>query len=418
MNSMSDNITYEKIDNAQVAVGVMATIDGLEHRVMQSFSFNVANDYYQYGLQYVEKLRTMNIFKSLTTSMYDWEYSSPDNIIITMRKYIELSGFLGGHTQTLLQNGGTVITGLRHYAFDNLKSLLDKASFKQHQDFMKNPMNNPTWTAFNDYLKNQSQDEDISPEQWSRNFIGLRNESYVRDPIDGQYVIIKGVDDLVKNAKRSELALSTNGTCLLAVNDTDNNLHLFVFESFDLFSRIGAKLDDIGVQRGIYWEGNGFPTLSNISNDKEFQQALDFYKAVLNADDLVFDLSQQLASYTKVFNASDIRKNVSPDGADLSYQGFGIDWKGNIYVSSGFGPDHKSAKLSAPHIYKIVGNTWYDLDCYNLFTPASSESDSFYPEIENIQVLDPDCLLVAVAKHNNFDPNEQVAINQVYRVKW
>lgn len=411
-----------------VTVSLMATLDGLPNYVVQNSFFNSSTDNYQYTVQYLDP--AVLISKSINPDYWDWQYNQGDNRHISFGNLITLNSPLAGHTQTLLQDGGTVITGMKNVSFQNLLNLYNDATEAQKARFDKNNNDTESWDLYNKYKReveegiiDQKKDQTDS-ENWCNLFIGLKNKHITQNPVDGQYVNIIGTDKTPDGtySRRNEIATDAQGnTLLLAQIDVDNNLYLSVYK-LNILDRVGNKLAGLNTALTPYWGENYFPTTDKVDTLKR-DDVLSFYKDCLNANDFVFDLLKETPDKTFIYQQDDLLKLTGSTQSSFSYQGFGVDWQENIYLANGFGSKSKSddiTKLSNPHIYKIDHDDWNnctDIDCYKYFMDQSAGiMDNVYPEIENIQVLDVDCLLVAVAKHNyGVGTTFQ---NNVYRVSW
>lgn len=392
----------------------IAMLSNLPAKAVQAISFNNSTDFYEYVLQYTESIQAINIYKSSDMDGGSWDTSSADNNRrINLSKYITLSGYLGGHTQTLFQDGGYIVTGMRRISFANLKTFLDMASISQYNHFFENHINNSSWTALNKYLNGTLPSLDGSGEAWSTNFIGLRNKYLNEDPKDGTYVNIIGVTNLVPDAQRAELVVTNDGeNALLAVNDHNHGLHLFIYD-FSIINEIDNKY----VAIYGYLDEAGFhsaPDPTVLTSSDEIGNALDVYKTLLNHDCLVLNLFDYTPSFQKSFTSSEVNRLTQTSEKYLSYQGFGLDRQGNIYISSGFGPDNYNSN-SNPHIYVISNNQWYDIDCNNLLEQSELNA---YPEIEGIQVLDTNNILMCVATHAKNQDTQKTIVNKIYRLSW
>ena len=346
----------KKIDTFQLQQ--IANLDGLSHRVVQAISFNNNTDFYEYALQYFEKAQTINIYKSDNNDGGSWDTTSENSdFSINFNRLISLDNYLGGHTQTLIQDGGNIITGMRYISFRNLKTFLTMTTSQQKNDFLNGFRNNASWNTFKKYYENSLPNIDNSKHHWATNFIGLRNKSLSTDPIDGAYVNIIGTNDLVNNALRSELAVSNNNAItLLAINDKDDGLHLFAY-NLDMLSQVDNMYSAIFA----YLDEYGFKTIPNPAdpifqyNPSEISNVLACYKDLLDNDCLVFDLSQHTPINQMSFTKQEILQLTQTLADKVSYQGFGIDSQGNIYISSGFGPNTETT-IGNPHVYVIKNN--------------------------------------------------------------
>lgn len=394
----------------------IAVLKGLSSHVTQATSFNNNTDFYEYSLQYSEPTQVVSIYKSADMDGGSWDTESVNtDRQIDLSKYITLSGYFGGHTQTLFQDGGYIVTGMRRISFSNLKTFLDMSSATQYNHFFENYTNNSSWKTLNKYLNGTLPLLDISKFKWSTNFIGLRNKPLNEDPKDGAYVNIIGVNDLVPNAQRAELVVTADGeNALLAVNNAHHDLYLFIY-NFSIINEIDNKY----VAIDGYLDEAGFhsaPDPSILTSFDEIGNALDVYKTLLNHDCLVLNLSEYTPTFQKSFTSSEINQLTQTTDSHLSYQGFGLDRQGNIYISSGFSPD-KSRLISNSHVYvyKTNEDLWFDIDCNKRF--AQLELNVF-PEMEGLQVLDTNNVLITLALHNIDKPNQPVVANKVYRLSW
>ena len=405
----------QKIDVFQLQQ--IAKLDGLSQRAVQAINFNNNTDFYEYALQYIKSAQTINIYKSDNNDGGSWDTTSENsNFSINFNKLITLDGQLGGHTQTLIQDGGNVITGMRHISFKNLETFLNMTTSQQKAKFLSSSIDNTSWTTLKKYLDGSLSNTNDSGLNWATNFIGLRNEFLNTEPIDGSYVNIIGADQLIHNVLRSELAVSENNAItLLAINDKDDGLHLFAY-NLDMLSQV----DNIHSAIFAYLDEYGFKTLPNPAdlifqyNPSEISNVLACYKDLLDNDCLVFDLSQNTPINQMSFTKQEVLQLTQVLNKDFSYQGFSVDSKGNVYISSGFGPDSKTT-MGNPHVYVINNNQWYDIDCSQVIVQAGA---NHFPEIEGIQVLDPDNILVCVSIHDLETTGSTVISNKVYRLSW
>lgn len=407
----------------QPKFSLMATLNVPKAKVVQAIAFNTTTDFYQYAVQYDGN--GTSIARSNEPSTYDWEYNSGDNRTIYFSPYIDLKAPLSEHTQTIIEDGGTLITGLYKYSFANLHAILKKADSRQKADFYKNQEDTLSWQKFDDWQKQHDSNHGVQANSnitWSTNFIALPNKPLAGQPVDGQYVSLVGAHELLGDidVKRTELVATNDGNqCMLAVNDADNNLHLFVYH-FNLINALSKKFDSMITNQARFWSYEGFPTDDNVGDDHaKIGDALDFYHALLNEDALFFDLFS-CGHDTYTYANAQVLNKVGK--TSMSYQGFGLDYLGNIYISSGFAPNGRNS--SDPHIYKIENpkssdEKWVDIPCYNAFVTdnLSLMGHNYFAEIEGIQVLSPDKVLVVVSYH---DPvlGEHTVKSQVFRVAW
>lgn len=99
-------------------------------------------------MQYIKSAQTINIYKSDNNDGGSWDTTSENsNFSINFNKLITLNGQLGGHTQTLIQDGGNVITGMRHISFKNLETFLNMTTSQQKAKFLSSSIDNTSWTT-------------------------------------------------------------------------------------------------------------------------------------------------------------------------------------------------------------------------------------------------------------------------------
>ena len=409
----------------------MALLQMPNDNVVQAFSLNNISDFYQYGIQLPNG--TTQILKSESMSTYDWEYNHGDGRTINIKAFITLGNPLAGHTQTLVQNGGNIITGLYTLTFANLNSILKKAKDNGYDDlldtFHKNDEDNVSWKLFKQCESHNITGTTSSDrtEHWCIDFVGLPNQHSDGNFVDGQYVNIVGTREILGDIKpyRTELVSSPNNQyCMLAVVDTSYTLHLYKFK-LNLLDIVNMNHGGIVTELAAYWNESGFPTSSNVGKDHtKIGEALDFYKAVLNSDDLVIDLSQYPYDYIK-YTQSQVLGITKISSKHFSYQGYGLDESGNIYIFSGFDPDSKHAD-SQPVLYQIPYDkdkkeykTWLNLPCIDEFVKPVDNNPVIpaFIEPEGIQVLNDDNVLMAVSYHST-DPSRRTLFTRIYRAKW
>lgn len=398
----------------------VATLTGLSPLVVQGINFN--NSFYssEYVVQYSESKIQTTISVTNDTDNLDWNATN-GNTPLAFHSLTSFDAPLSGHTQTLMQGSDLLLTGSRQIIFKDLADILNNATQEQRDDFYNNASNttNASWITFNKFMNGTLPPLIKNKFNWAKNFIALPNSVSHGTLYNGQYINVIGTDAFSSVALRSELAdTPDHNQFLLAINDDDtNNLHLLVF-NINLLDTLGYMYDDITETMAAYWDGDGYPTADKANESDEFrQEALDFYQAILENNDLVFDLSEHEDTITKRIDLTtdDFNTHVGYGIKNTSFQGFGLDNQSNIYIASGFGPS-SSHIVAQNHIYKISNNTWYDLNCEALFGESTTD---VFPEIENMQVLSENRLLVAVATHKKqTDGSMKTTKNQVYRVSW
>lgn len=425
----TDLTEAQPINNSKFAY--MALLQTPVNNVVQAFSLNNIDDFYQYSLQLSDD--SLLISKSANMSTYDWEYNSGDGRTIKLDKFISLSTPFVGHSQTLIQNGGNIITGLFSPSFSNLSALLEKASQVEDgkfiTDFYKDNTDTASWDMFETWKKHPITGVTSSNGKidWSIDFIGLPNQRRNTPLIDGQYVNLVGARKLLDDVApyRTELVSSPNNQyCMLAVVDTDYTLHFYKFK-LNILDLVNLNHGEIYSELAAHWNGTGFPTVSNVGNNiARLKEALDFYQAILNSDALVIDFSQYPYEHIS-YKQSDVLEITKTPFSHLSYQGYGLDKSGSIYICSGFYPDSDHAE-SKPYLYKIPYDEktnsygrWEKLACFDEFVKPVDGNPVVpsFIEPEGIQVLNDNNVLMTVSYHSVV-PSHTTMFTRVYRAKW
>lgn len=399
----------------------LVNLTGLGNNVVQNILFNRSSNM-QYALQYRPFLSEPDIYRSTHENVDFWDNATTDDNVsvsdIHFDRLINFSSPLGGHTQTLMQDPFFIVTGLKNIVFDNLLSILSNATDQEKADFFKDALDTQSWQEFNKAYLHSHKSPNVKTESinWDMDFLALPNKLASTSPVEGQYINIVGTHTLVAKGKRSELAESPDRQhLLLSVVDTDNQLHLYVFRA-NLFDDLNLKYTDITDNLAINWDGHGFPIASSVGSDLRVS-ALSFYHALLDANDLFYDLSTLPQEKHYTFSQSEILSKIGSSDDYFSYQGFAVDNNSNIYISSGKAPEYKNNKLIEYPFYicKIYDDSFDFMDAkLNLTTLSKTES----PEIEGLQALSTNHLLVAYSIHDTSSFNLTVSRHIVYEVEW
>ena len=399
---------------------------GLSGHVVQNAYYDGNNSFSMFAQQYNGKNHSNVILKSTDDPAMDYLNNNFDNHrkvhFDQENPYLEINDSeneeheLSGHSQTLIARDGFIITGTNKLNTTNTIKILQQWQEKTGNNYVDllNSINTDsareTIKAIND------QNSDSSKIHWTNRLGVFRQYDNIKDSNEsvklGEYVLLTGIKQVIQkeigvtlnSIKRIEAAADVDSKYLLIAANSDEKLYLLVFDYGSIRAKITNKLDDIGLERSIYYSEDGnsghvIPDGDVNLTGQETKNAVDWIQSCLKVDDFVVNIEKEECLACTMLDTKMLMKNMDQNPNEPSYQGFTIDSDKNIYIASGRGPsrnskanDYSNRILCVPDFgYDLQNATYFTADYhdleYYLKQVYGNDFGKYYLEIEGIQNL-------------------------------